>query len=189
MLRLRSLPCRFTLGCHFRKSSTSDHGRSFAGGKRVVRLAMTEELFQPAMYEYSIRKDDGSTEAGFHTQTQAKITADDLGLDPNSYSIDRRPVGLWGQESRIDLLKLHAIPEISVILGHLSVYTIRRLAKQGKVEWVKGERNSVLMTEGQIAALLKHLTQPIRSPEVERPLPNGVDSLTSARSRARAGHR
>ncbi|WP_247041954.1 hypothetical protein [Arthrobacter rhizosphaerae] len=150
---------------------------------------MTEQSFQPAMYEYGIRKEDGGTEAGFHTEAQAKITADDLGLDPNTYSIERRPIGLWGQESRVDLLKLYTVPEISVILRHLSVYTIRRLARQGKVDWVKGERNSVLMTEGQIAALLKHLTQPIRPTEVDRPLPNGVDSLTSARSRARAGHR
>lgn len=56
---------------------------------------MTEEVFPLGMYEYGIRKHDGSTEAGFNTSNQALLTAERMGLDPSSYSIGRRPVGYW----------------------------------------------------------------------------------------------
>lgn len=149
----------------------------------MASVTTRREMAPP--YEHAVRQGDVTAALGFNTAEQAEEWARRESLEPGSYLVERRPVGFWGQEStRLDQFKLYTVPEISVILGNLSQYTIRRLAKQGAIEWVKGDRNSVLMTEGQIAALLRHLSQPIRPPEVYRPLPNGIDSLTSPRSQA-----
>lgn len=79
--------------------------------------------------------------------------------------------------------------EAAEVLGRISAATIRRLAKQGRVEWVRGPRGRVLLTEAQVQGVLDYLTQPRRAPVVTVPDPEGVDALTSARSRSRAGHR
>jgi hypothetical protein len=44
--------------------------------------------------------------------------------------------------------------------GHISPFTIRRLASQGICSYTKGARNKVLMSEGDIASLLEALKAP-----------------------------
>ena len=84
---------------------------------------------------------------------------------------------------------LRTAEEAAAQLGHISPATIRRLAKQGHIEYVKGARGKVLLTEEQVAGVVEHMTQG-RRPVVEAtPLPGGIDSLTTTRSRSRAGHR
>lgn len=74
-------------------------------------------------------------------------------------------------------------------LGHISPATIRRLAKQGHVAYVRGARGKVLLTREQVQGVVSYLTSPTRAPVVVESSPEGIDSLTSSRSRARAGHR
>lgn len=88
-----------------------------------------------------------------------------------------------------NVLKLHTAEEVSARLGRVSAATIRRLTKQGRIEWVRGARGKVLLTETQVVALVQYLTQPTRPQVVYQSNPQGVDALTSARSRSRAGHR
>lgn len=135
----------------------------------------------PAVYEYGVRSRDGSTQAGFNTAAQAQAWADSQGLTEGTYSVDRRPVGYWGVDSPLDQLKLFTVDDVAARLGHISPARITRLAKAGQVEWVQGTRNAVLMTEAQIAALLRYLTQPARPPVEVVDLPRGVASLTTPR--------
>ncbi|ABK02753.1 hypothetical protein Arth_1359 [Arthrobacter sp. FB24] len=88
----------------------------------------------------------------------------------------------------LDPLALYTADEAAARLKQVPAATIRRLAKQGRIEYVKGARGKVLLTEAQILALVDHLTQPTR-PQIREPaLPDGIDSLTSSLSRSRAGH-
>jgi len=116
------------------------------------------------MYEYGVRCRDGSTHAGFNTPGQAQIWADSHRLKEGTYAIERRTVGYWGEETILEPIRLYTVAEISEILGQISPATIRRLAKDGHVEWVEGSRNAILMTDEQIGALLRHLTHPRRAP-------------------------
>jgi hypothetical protein len=92
-------------------------------------------------------------------------------------------------EERRQVVKLLTAEDVAKELGHLSPATVRRLAKQGAVPYVKGARGKVLFTRDQVQGLLDYLTQPTRTPEKPAPSPMGVDSLTSPRSQARAGIR
>lgn len=84
---------------------------------------------------------------------------------------------------------LQTAEEAAAHLGHISPATIRRLAKQGAIEYVKGARGKVLLTEEQVAGVVAHMTQGRRAPVELVPMPGGIDSLTTGRSRARAGIR
>jgi len=84
---------------------------------------------------------------------------------------------------------LRTAEEAAAHLGHISPATIRRLAKQGAIEYVKGPRGKVLLTGEQVDGIIAHMTQSRRAPAELVPLPGGIDSLTSCRSRARAGIR
>ncbi|MEO5317639.1 helix-turn-helix domain-containing protein [Arthrobacter sp. CC3] len=84
---------------------------------------------------------------------------------------------------------LRTAEEAAAQLGHISPATIRRLAKQGHIEYVKGPRGKVLLTEEQVRGVVEHMTQGRRTIGEPVPLSGGIDSLTTARSRSRAGHR
>lgn len=84
---------------------------------------------------------------------------------------------------------LRTAEEAAAQLGHISPATIRRLAKQGHIEYVKGARGKVLLTEEQVTGIVDHMTQGRRAPVELIPMPGGIDSLTTGRSQARAGRR
>lgn len=83
----------------------------------------------------------------------------------------------------MSVLDLYSPEEASGLMrNQVSPHTLRRLARENKIDCVRGERSKILFTEAHLEGLIETWTQRAESPQVKAP---GLDLAFQGTSRSR----